>query len=39
MGSNDQIMQRGSKSFNNVFSSNVDSVYLIFYPGLDGKHT
>ena len=32
MGSNDQIMQGGRKSFTNAFSSNLNSVYLKTFP-------
>ena len=33
MGSNDQIMQGGRKSFANAFSSNLNSVNLKISPG------
>ena len=39
IGSNDQIMQRGRKSFTNAFFSNLNSVNLKFFPSHDGKHT
>ena len=38
MGSNDQIMQRGRKSFTNAFSSNLNSVNLKFFPSHGGKY-
>ena len=39
MGSNDQIMQGGRKSFTNAFSSNLNSVNLKVFPGHGGRHT
>ena len=37
MGSNDQIMQEGRKSFTNAFSSNLNSVNLKICPGHSGR--
>ena len=37
--SNDQIMQRGRKSFANAFSSNLNSVNLKISPGHGGRDT
>ena len=39
MGSNEQIMQGGRKSFTNAFYGNLNSVNLKFFPGHVGKHT
>ena len=39
MGSNDQIMQGGTKSFTNTFSSNLNSVNLKIFHGHGGRHT
>ena len=39
MGSDDQIMQDGRKSFTNAFSSNLNSVNPKIFPGHDVKHT
>ena len=36
MGSNDQIMQGGRKSFTDAFSSNLNSVKI--FPGHGGRH-
>ena len=39
MGSNEQIMQGGRKSFTNAFYGNLNRVNLKFFPGHVGKHT
>ena len=39
MGSNDQIMQGGTKSFTDAFCSNLNSVNLKIFPGHSGRHT
>ena len=38
IGSNDQIIQGGRKSFINAFSSNLNSVNLKIFPGHGGRH-
>ena len=39
IGSNDQIMQEGRKSFTNTSSSNLNSVNLKNFPAHGGRHT
>ena len=39
MGSNDQVMQGGRKSFTNAFSSNLNTVNLKISPDHVGRHT
>ena len=39
VGSNNQIMQEGRKSFTNTFSSNLNSVNLKNFPNQGERHT
>ena len=39
LGSSDQIMRRGRKSFTNALSGNLNSVNLKIFPGYGGRHT
>ena len=38
-GSNDQIMQKGRKSFRKTFSTNLNSVNLKIFPGHGERNT